>query len=748
MKKIIKRKLHISTYSRDFIDYINHEFYSHDQHNAFFEFTMEQLATDTVVALFYFQKTKRYAEIKGTVEDNKVTIEFDTSLITTNETVCGYIYFEKVEQSADVCRFCFNVKVSEIDKLKNAPVIEKETRRLIPLSEIVTKAELEELFKTIERNGGTYNDTEIRSSITSIEERVQTLETKPDNNTVYDDSELNRRVSALETKEDKDTVYNDEEIKRRLSNLEGKTDNFISGVSVNKEGNNVTLTYNYVDGQAKNVSFTDSDTVNIAYDDSALKTRLNDLENRPQIDVSEFAKKTDIPQAYNDSELSRRVSALETKEDKDTVYNDEEIKRRLSNLEGKTDNFISGVSVNKEGNNVTLTYNYVDGQAKNVSFTDSDTINIAYDDSALKARLTNLEERPQIDVSEFAKKTDIPQAYNDSELSRRVSALETKEDKDTVYNDEEIKRRLSNLEGKTDNFISGVSVNKEGNNVTLTYNYVDGQTKNVSFTDSDTINIAYDDSALKTRLTNLEERPQIDVSEFAKKSEVPTAESVMDLTQKFGEHDNKIQILEAKVGYEIHGTGMPNGVVEAPIGTTYIDTAKTNGALKWIKTTDGGNEGWKVVEGDTGWVLCWQEDNGNNKNRMYFRRINDVVHVKFEPKISDNVNAHEYNLILDIGGSDIFGKLSIQGFQSVDNIVQTIFKRTIDIPGATYSAENSEASQGCGAVCLHYVYNNDSKRELELHIVTSQFSSDENHVNPFSYLTEDEWPTTLPTVSE
>jgi len=633
MKKIIKRKLHISTYSRDFIDYINHEFYSHDKHNAFFEFTMEQLPTGNVVALFYFQKTKRYAEIKGVVEDNKVTIEFDTSLITTNETVCGYIYFEKVEQSADVCRFCFNVKVSEIDKLKNVPIVEKDTRRLVPVSEIVTKTELQELFKTIEQNGVTYNDTEIRSSISSIEERVQTLETKPDNNTVYDDSELSRRVSALETKEDKDTVYNDEEIKRRLSNLEGKTDNFISGVSVNKEGNNVTLTYNYVDGQAKNVSFTDSDTINIAYDDSALKTRLNDLENRPQIDVSEFAKKTDIPQAYNDSELSRRVSALETKEDKDTVYNDEEIKRRLSNLEGKTDNFISGVSVNKEGNNVTLTYNYVDGQ-----------------------------------------------------------------------------------------------------------------TKNVSFTDSDTINIAYDDSALKTRLTNLENRPQIDVSEFAKKSEVPTAESVMDLTQKFGEHDNKIQILEAKVGYEIHGTGMPNGVVEAPIGTTYIDTAKTNGALKWIKTTDGGNTDWKVVEGDTGWVLGWQEDKGENKNRMYFRRINNVVHVKFEPKISNNVNAHEYNLILDTGGSDIFGKLSIQGFQSVDNIVQTIFKRTIDIPGDTYSAENSEASQGCGAVCLHYVYNNDSKRELELHIVTSQFSSDENHVNPFSYLTEDEWPTTLPTL--
>ena len=639
MKKIIKRKLHISTYSRDFIDYINHEFYSHDKHNAFFEFTVEQLPTDNVVALFYFQKTKRYAEIKGTVEDNKVTIEFDTSLITTNETVCGYIYFEKVEQSADVCRFCFNVKVSEIDKLKNAPVVEKETRRLIPMSEIVTKAELQELFKTIEKNGGTYNDTEIRKSITSIEERVQTLETKPDNNTVYDDSELSRRVSALETKEDKDTVYNDEEIKRRLSNLEGKTDNFISGVSVNKEGNNVTLTYNYVDGQAKNVSFTDSDTINIAYDDSALKTRLNDLENRPQIDVSEFAKKTDIPQAYNDSELSRRVSALETKEDKDTIYNDEDIKRRLSNLEGKTDNFISGVSVNKEGNNVTLTYNYVDGQAKSVSFTDSDTVNIAYDDSALK-----------------------------------------------------------------------------------------------------------------TRLNDLENRPQIDVSEFAKKSEVPTAESVMDLTQKFGEHDNKIQILEAKVGYEVHGNGMPNGVVEAPIGTTYVDTAKTNGALKWIKVTDGGNEGWKVIHGDTGWVLGWQAKNGDNTNRMYFRRINNVVHVKFNPKINTRNISPAVNLMLDIGTNGSDDNLSIDGFQPVDDVVQTIFKTASEIYSTTASAENSEGSQGTGAVIIQYNYEYSHSYKqyqnngLKLQIVTSELGVKENHVNPFSYLTEDEWPTTLPTL--
>ena len=687
MKKIIKRKLHISTYSRDFIDYINHEFYSHDKHNAFFEFTMEQLPTDNVVALFYFQKTKRYAEIHGVVEGNKVTIEFDTSLITTNETVCGYIYFEKVEQSADVCRFCFNVKVSEIDKLKNAPVVEKETRRLIPMSEIVTKTELQELFKTIERNGGTYNDTEIRKSISSIEERVQTLEAKPDQNTVYDDTDVINRLNELE----------------RLSNNQPTVDT--SNFATNKKV-------------------------------EAVEERVQTLESKPIVDTSEFAKKTDIPQAYNDSELSRRVSALETKEDKDTIYNDEEIKRRLSHLEGKTDNFISGVSVNKEGNNVTLTYNYVDGQAKNVSFTDSDTVSIAYDDSGLKARLTKLEERPQIDVSEFAKKTDIPQAYNDSELSRRVSALETKEDKDTIYNDEEIKRRLSHLEGKTDNFISGVSVNKEGNNVTLTYNYVDGQTKNVSFTDSDTVSIAYDNSGLKARLTKLEERPQIDVSEFAKKSEVPTAESVANLTQKFGEQANKIQALETKAGYEIHGTGMPDGRVTAPIGTTYVDTAVTNGALKWIKESGNGDRGWKVLIGDTGWRTL------NSLSRLgssfiKIRRVNNLVTYHFGGLqwgwfgiVRRGGPGHIGHGSSGARGAKVLGVDGIPpGFRTPISLVGPTFNDGGQPYGVWYLGGKSDSNY------IQFTFNNEIPTDRDIGDI---------RVSAVSYITDEDWPSTLP----
>lgn len=203
--------------------------------------------------------------------------------------------------------------------------------------------------------------------------------------------------------------------------------------------------------------------------------------------------------------------------------------------------------------------------------------------------------------------------------------------------------------------------------------------------------------------------------------------------------------LPDNVGHEMRGTGMPNGVVEAPIGATYIDTAKTNGALKWIKTTDDGNQGWKVVEGDTGWVLGWKQDKGDNTNRMYFRRKNDVVHVKFEPKISDSVTTPEVNLILDNGSVSWADTLSIQGFQPVDDILQTIFKKTIDVYSEVYVAENSEDVQGTGVVILHFLYNSDNlKTGLELLIATSSLGAADNHVNPFSYLTEDEWPTTLP----
>ena len=48
------------------------------------------------------------------------------------------------------------------------------------------------------------------------------------------------------------------------------------------------------------------------------------------------------------------------------------------------------------------------------------------------------------------------------------------------------------------------------------------------------------------------------------------------------------------------GTGSPEGVVTAPVGSQWTDTAATTGAIKWIKASGAGNTGWVVEYGNTG----------------------------------------------------------------------------------------------------------------------------------------------------
>ena len=203
--------------------------------------------------------------------------------------------------------------------------------------------------------------------------------------------------------------------------------------------------------------------------------------------------------------------------------------------------------------------------------------------------------------------------------------------------------------------------------------------------------------------------------------------------------------LPTNVGQEIRGTGSPEGRISAEIGTTYIDTAKTNGALKWIKTTDGGNQGWKVVEGDTGWVLVWKKKNDDNTNKMYFRRKNDVVHVKFIPEVNTSEIGADVNLILDLSGYFTSATLSIDGFKPVDDVIQTIYKTSNEL--YTYTSDRDHLQDlGTGAVIIQYKYYNTEKDGLQLRIISNDLGVQKNHVNPFSYLTEDEWPTTLPTI--
>lgn len=199
MEKVIKKHLTITSVYRD-VEKLGHEIYSHDKGTATFKFTVDELTASKVLCLFYFKYTKRYITVEATISENTITVPFDSTLITTDEPVVGYVYFEKVEQSTDVYSFAFNVWVSAMDKAKKAPLVERATGRIVDVENIVTKKELDELFAKIKEQGGTYDDSSLRTEISHISAEIETLKTKTDKDTVYDDSALKQRLEVLESK--------------------------------------------------------------------------------------------------------------------------------------------------------------------------------------------------------------------------------------------------------------------------------------------------------------------------------------------------------------------------------------------------------------------------------------------------------------------------------------------------------------------------------------------------------------------
>lgn len=359
MKKIIKKQAGVCANVRDNVYNIKEEFYSHDKNNAFIELQLNGVNAEKIIVLFHFKTTNRFLEVAGVVEGNIATVPFDTSLITTDEIVYGYVYAEKVEQSADILKFSFGVRVSEIDKHSELPIIEKDTKRIIAITDIVTKAELEEAIKNIHVEGATFDDSEIlrrlqaletkpeidtsgfatkqeleskaeRAEISRISSDVELLKAKTDKDTVYDDSALKQRVTALENKTDNDTVYNDAEIKQRLEVLEHKpsvnTSELVTKQELESKG--------YLTEHQSLSNYATKQEIPQPYNDAELKERVSRLENKPAIDTSNFvtndvlagkgyltehqslegyAKKSEIPQAYNDTEVKQRLSTIEQK---------------------------------------------------------------------------------------------------------------------------------------------------------------------------------------------------------------------------------------------------------------------------------------------------------------------------------------------------------------------------------------------------------------------------------------------------
>lgn len=172
MKKTIEKKLEITSNNRD-VDRLYQEFFSMDKNIAEFKFTIDDLDASKVICLFYFKRSKRYSTVDATIKENTFTVKFDTLLITMDEPVVGYVYFEKVEESADVYSFQFNVRVSELDKSKNAPIIEQKTGRIVDIESIVTRSELEQILKTVHVGNAVNDNSEIINRLAALEAKPE-----------------------------------------------------------------------------------------------------------------------------------------------------------------------------------------------------------------------------------------------------------------------------------------------------------------------------------------------------------------------------------------------------------------------------------------------------------------------------------------------------------------------------------------------------------------------------------------------
>lgn len=148
-RKIVKKILNISTYNRFDKVYPINEIYSYDKNSARIEISFVNNVVDAnVVCLLIFRKTQQKLEVVATKEGNHYYFDFDVALIHEDDVVDVHVYLNEVAENTDVGKFAFAVKMSEIDKMADAPLVERRSGRVVDLSDIVTKTDLEQI-KTI-----------------------------------------------------------------------------------------------------------------------------------------------------------------------------------------------------------------------------------------------------------------------------------------------------------------------------------------------------------------------------------------------------------------------------------------------------------------------------------------------------------------------------------------------------------------------------------------------------------------------
>ena len=503
MEKIIKRTISLTTKKRDSRNKLFEEFYSHDKNNAVFEFTVENgVPTEDVIVLFHFKRTNRHLEVRGRVDNDKIIVNFDTSLIIKDEQVAGYIYYENGEKSNDVYRFMFDVHVSEIDKEHDLPVMEMESKRIVPLTDIVTKSEITELLKKIVANEKLYDDTEIKQQIDlkadkeavqAISSKVEALETKADNDTVYNDSELRekiatkadtqsveaiaKRVETLENKPDNDTIYNDTELRQAIETKADKEAllQYLPKSELTPINEKVQSLENNIGRMATQQQLeelvskneleqkgylTSEDTHNFALKSEipevpnldAVNEKIRELAEKPSVDLSHLATKKEIEDSHyltehqsldglvTKSELEQKgyLTAHQSLEDYSKKAELDRVTERVQSLEARPQVDTSKL-VSKE-----------ELEQKNYLTAHQSLENmVTKAELEAKGYLTNHQ-----DLSEYAKKAEIPPQFDSKPLVDRIDLLESKAIANGAYNDKPLLDKIHEVQESLKGFIT------------------------------------------------------------------------------------------------------------------------------------------------------------------------------------------------------------------------------------------------------------------------------------------------------
>lgn len=618
----------------------NCELYSHDKNNNEFELTINNytLTNEEITVLFKFVKSVKYWETQGKIEDNKIKFKFDTSLITDNERVNCYIILKNEEKESDIYSFSFDVKMSEYDLKDSLPIKERYFANSVVVDklDVLTK---EVLAEELEKAKGTY------ALKTDLSEFVRTS----------DISDVVRTATL-----------NDYQLKSEMPN-------------VTEIVNNTVDSKGFITAHQSLVDYAKKSELPIDY---VSNSKLEELKTQLTIDTSNFATKQEL-QAISGSQQIVDTSNLVTKDELNSKnyltehqsLEDYVTKNELDNKHYLTTHQdISNLATKQELQEVSNRQGTVD------------TSNLVTKDELRdKHYLTEHQS-----LEEYAKKTELPQPYNDTDIKSRLTTLENRPSGSVDTNDfatkQELKAqtiRIDSLEfgarttvnkfeapfkttGITDpyeyfranytrdltNYYGTIYSNADkriiisGNGkytnldtalYTLASSLPDGYTPDFEFSEEDNLkfittqnihNYLSSNSSNTGNTTELDKRLKVLEANTGNTTELDKRLKAIETNPaNTTELDNRLKVLEAKQ-WEIHGRGMPNGVVTAPVGTTYVDEAVTNGALKWIKKTGTGNTGWEVLIGDTGWkILPSVSKLGNSFVKV--RRVNNVVSYQF-----------------------------------------------------------------------------------------------------------------------